>query len=126
MDWSASWKYTCYECNRPLCVYFTLGEAVDKYDFVVSLFTFRTFKPIQSHGQLFFYKFYGLKARRVCYCCFKGIFRPSFTQLKKREIGKKIMYCNKRDELKVFYEWLKDFDRFFRRTDKHLYMLENL
>ncbi len=126
MDWKATWKYNCYECNRPLCIYFILGPNIDKIDFMNSLFTYKKFNPILSSGQIFFYKFYGLKVKRVCYCCFKGLFRPKFNQIMNREIGKRMMYCKKTDELTVYHEWLKGFDRFFRRKDKHEYMIEKM
>ena len=122
VEWNVRWKHCCHECGIPLCIQYELKN-IDKNEFVDALITFKKFRPITWYGQFFYYKFYGLKVKRVCFVCFNGFSRVSLSSLRNREIGKKIN-VGKSPKI-VLLEWYKSFDRFLRRPDRKEYLLKN-
>ena len=122
IEWKVRWKYCCYECGIPLCIHYELKN-IDINEFVDTLITFKKFRPTLWYGQHFYYKFYGLKLKRVCFVCFNGFSKVNLSSLRAREIGKKIRV--EKTPKFVLYEWYKSFDRFLRRPDRQEYLLKN-
>lgn len=77
-------KGFCFNCNAPLNPYiksnnYEVRELIRKY---------RRINPIWLYNNEMFYKFYGLKLKRLCFSCFTHVKKPSIKQLRFREIGK--------------------------------------
>jgi hypothetical protein len=65
------------------------------------------------------YKFFGLKVRRVCICCYEG--RPErvpINMLNRREVmGKQIRIRSGSKSDRQIYDWFESFNRFINRPD---------
>jgi hypothetical protein len=76
-------KGFCKICNNPLNPYiksndFEIRKIIRKY---------RKINPIFICNNDCFYKFFGLKLKRVCYSCFVRFKKPSMANIRDREIG---------------------------------------
>ena len=109
-------------CNCPLNIYIET-----KFDRKVlrRLINFYNLRPIDYSMNIRMYKFFGLKARRVCVGCY---YHPPRVDLRKRECGLPgaIKRHNLSKTLKEVYEWFESCNRFLWRLDAEDYFPEKI
>jgi len=77
-------KGFCFSCNAPLDPYIKSNN----YEVRELIRQYRRIKPLWLYNNEMYYKFYGLKLKRVCYSCFINIKKPNIKVLRDIEIGK--------------------------------------
>ena len=112
------WLYTCYMCSCPMNVYCIFDE----------MSTFKYFRSFAGHrrfcleNNVFLYKFFGLKVKRVCYGCYK-VKKPNLAM---REIGKRTPFINNSKTREDIYNWFSDFNEFLMKKDLDLCLLPKI
>lgn len=73
----------CYECKNPLYPYIKCHKKEEKYMIRI----YKKINPIFLSNNDIFIKSYNLKAKRICYSCYRNNDKCIFKLLKKRECG---------------------------------------
>jgi len=112
-----TWKHRCYLCQNPLDV--QIQPTLPTTWFIICLRTFKQLYPFGFINNLSIYKFFGLRVRRVCICCYEG--RPErvpVNMLNRREVlGKKIRIRSGSKTERQLYNWFEAFNRFINKPD---------
>ena len=78
-----SWRHECYVCQSPLDI--TIKPDTDEqYEL---LYKYRHIRPLFLLNNVSRIKLFGLKARRVCRCCFINPPKINIRQIMGRETG---------------------------------------
>lgn len=111
---SIVWDYRCYQCHNPINLRFEY-ETEDQVDAFIKFKKQLVFSTV--HNSMF-YKFYGLKVKRVCYSCFSNKIHVSPKILRDREIGLKVKMVDKsysKTENNIFL-WNRLFRRYLKNS----------
>ena len=117
-----NWEYTCYECKCPMHVKLTVRNE-DYTLFIRDFTTWAYLRPFCLHRNIAYYKFYGLRLRRVCIVCY---FCPERVLLKNRETNVRtvIPRCVKSKQVQEILDYFTDFVEFRKRKDLEICIVE--
>lgn len=110
---SFKWRHKCFQCDRPVDVYFSMDG---DYRLIAPFFLFHSRVPLHYQHNKMYYKFYGLKVKRVCYGCFsnKLNFNPQVDL--QRRIGMRVQFLPKNyaKTSEEIENWNKMFSRYLK------------
>ncbi len=110
------WLYECFECQCPMDIGLRVSDT-DYSKFIRDYGSWCYLRPFVLCHNSSFYKFYGLRLKRVCRSCFV---EPKRVNLVHRETGTPRQVVTKRDRSKStdeIREYFKNFVAFRRRKD---------
>jgi hypothetical protein len=121
-DYKVRWLYNCHCCKAPLLVIIIIQH--DDELFLSRLLNFMMLKPMNLVFNSVRWKFFGLKARRVCYSCFIRPPNKCYRKLRDREIGKfkGQLYKPLSVSQKDLYNWFESFNEYVLRPDADDYV----
>jgi len=111
---SFKWKHKCFQCDRPVAVYFSMNG---DYGLIRPFVNFYSKVPLSYKYNDMYYKFYGLKVKRVCYGCFKDKLKFNPRIEAQRSIGQPVQlrpknYAKTQEQIELwnslFREYLKN------------------
>ena len=108
-----SWRHECYVCQSPLDI--IIRPDTDEQHGV--LYKYRHIRPLFLLNNVSQIKLFGLKARRVCRCCFVSPPKVSIIKLMERETGiiKNLYTPNATKTKEEIVNWFNDYYRIARR-----------
>jgi len=112
------WRNKCYQCGRPIFLYFDMYEYHNEEEEIIHKFNeFKKILPFSLYHNDICYKFYGLKLTKVCYSCYENklLYSPKVQML--REIGQRVKFMHK-SYTKTEQE-IKNWNRLFMRYLKN-------
>ena len=115
------WDYVCYECQCPMDLTLIVREPLRQ--FMRDYGTWCYLRPFSLCLNTSYYKFYGLRVRRVCVTCFN---KPVRVSLIDRECGiKKFQRRDRRSKThQEVYEYFSNFIEFRKRKDLEICIVD--
>lgn len=111
---SFRWERQCFQCGRPVDVYFDDNGCLDT---MIKSMAFFIKNPIDLDYNVSLLKFYGMKVKRVCFGCFQNKLHFNPNVMRERETGMK----PKRQILpKIYTRTTEQICRWNLRLDKDL------
>jgi hypothetical protein len=114
-----TWDSRCACCNNPLnimIITYSLFEDL-LWDAYNSLY------PVKFENNISMYKFFGIKAKKVCKSCFKDLKKVRcYKNIKLREIGKKMPQMEKSHDQEFIKEWFFKIEHFSKRPNIYDYI----
>lgn len=111
------WYQTCYICNNPLDM--MVIPNVSSKEFLERFLAYRVMYPFEFMYNKSIYKFFGLKARKVCLMCFANEpHRINPKRIALREVsGNRIRPMGESKTTEELYSWFESFNRFINKPD---------
>ena len=116
-NFSVKWKHNCYLCTRPLDIYINTPNA-DIFMLEISIYI--ELNPFDFNKNKSEWKFFGVKARKVCHHCRINSKKVSVKMIFDQQMfGKKprILMDNTTYTHDDMYAWFKQMSDFFKRDD---------
>ena len=121
-DYKVRWLYSCHCCKAPMTIVIIIPHNDEV--FISRLINFMMLKPMKLIFNTPRWKFFGLRARRVCYSCFIRPPTRCYRQLKDREVGRFTGKLHKplSSSTQELYKWFESFNDYVIKPDADDYV----
>lgn len=120
---NVNWINTCFLCGCPLDIRILPDDPSDL--FMRRLTNFIQLMPINFLMNTQIYKFFGLKARKICYGCYMSEpHKNPLCKIRNREIGVgRFRIKTISQSTSSLYSWFESFNRYLNRPDADDYVV---
>jgi hypothetical protein len=120
---NVNWINTCFLCECPLDIRILPDDPSDL--FMRRLTNFIQLMPINFLMNTQIYKFFGLKARKICYGCYMSEpHKNPLCKIRNREIGVgRFRIKTISQSTWSLYSWFESFNRYLNRPDADDYVV---